>query len=100
MAGSTPFGRLLYAAIRKSGVSANAFAKSVGTSSGFLSNVYSGKRRPPVDRLGQRMDKLGLQGEERSEFLLQAHLMHCTPFIQKAFEEQRAVIARFREQQG
>lgn len=83
----TDFGRVLYACISRRGWSANHFARSVGMSSGFISGVYSGLKKPPVERLGDWVKKLQLNKEEARDFILLAELEHVkssAPAIYKA----------------
>ena len=72
----TAFGRVLYACISRRGWSANHFARMVGMSSGFVSGVYSGLKKPPVERLGDWAKKLQLSKEEAAAFVLLAELEH------------------------
>ena len=78
----TEFGKMLYAAITRRGMSANQFAAKVGVSSGFLSGCYSGKKLPPLDRIPKWIMHLGLRGDIRKRFIMLAELCHCPKRVQ------------------
>ena len=72
----TNFGKILYAHIAEVGMSANEFAKNVEMTSGFMSAVYTGKKRPSLKRLDDWADCLKLKGKPRQRFKLAGHLEH------------------------
>ena len=72
----TDFGRVLYACISRRGWSANHFARMVDMSSGFVSGVYSGLKKPPVERLVEWAKKLQLSKEEAQAFVILGELEH------------------------
>lgn len=52
------------------------FAKKVGTSPGFITDVMKERRTPPIDRIPAWSDVLGLKGSERERFLELAVITH------------------------
>ena len=80
---------MLYAAISDIEMSANEFASRVGVSSGFISGVYTGTKKPPTDRLKDWAKFLRLRGAARQAFLVQGHLEHATPELRKEFNALR-----------
>lgn len=87
---ATPFGSFFYEVLRRQGLSANRFAKRVHTSSGCLSSIYSGVRRPPLDRIQTWADALGLHGPDREAFVTLANLEHTPPLIRDLVRDLRA----------
>ena len=83
----TDFGKILYEHISKAGMSANEFARKVEMTSGFMSAVYTGKKRPSLRRLNDWADCLGLKGKTRQRFILAAHLEHVTDVIKGVFKQ-------------
>ena len=77
----SPFGRLLYHAISNMGLSANAWSQTVGISSGFISGIYQGIKRPSMDSIEQWANALNLHGSVREEFMILAALTHTPPLI-------------------
>jgi len=93
----TDFGKVLYASISNVGMSANEFARRVQMSSGFISGVYSGLKKPPIDRLDRWVKVLKLVGVEREAFVLLAHLEHATPLLRQLFYQYRDLALRAKE---
>lgn len=85
----TDFGITLYSSISNINLSANEFARRVGMSSGFISGVYSGLKKPPLDRLDKWVKVLKLVGDQRDVFILKAHLEHATPLMRQLFSKYR-----------
>jgi len=84
----TTFGIVLYNLITRRGWSANEFARRVGVSSGFISGIYTGFKRPPVKRLGKWVRALKLEEHEARAFRLLAELEHAkivAPTLHRAF---------------
>lgn len=96
----TKFGIALYQKIREAGISANKFGKIIGTSSGFLSNVYIGKRRPPLHSLDEWCSVLRIEGDEKDQFVELAHLEHCPKYIVDRYLALKAEIAKAGKQLG
>lgn len=92
VANPTAFGQLLYTCIGRQGLSANEFAQRVEMSSGFISGVYSGNKRPPLDRIPDWAAALKLRGSERNRFVLRAHLEHASPTLRKTFDQLRKAV--------
>ena len=76
---ATPFGRMLYHSISGIGLSANAFAQRIDYSSGFLSGIYQGLKKPPLNAIEDWCDVLKLKGNAREEFLVLAAIEHSPP---------------------
>lgn len=70
------FGGFLAERIERAHLTRIAFAKAIGSSSGFMTDVIKGRRTPPLDRLDTWADVLGVTGAERQQFLLLAGLAH------------------------
>jgi hypothetical protein len=70
------FGRLLKLHIQASGRSISAWARMVGITQGFASNLMAGRRTPPLRELETWADSLALGGEERQRFLDLAAIAH------------------------
>jgi hypothetical protein len=71
------FGTLLKHHISASGRSLSAWARAVGITQGFASNLLAGRRTPPLGELETWADSLGLAGEERQRFIDLAAIAHC-----------------------
>lgn len=80
------FGPLLRKAIKSSGGSLRAFASGSGSSPGHVSNVAKGRHLPPLAKLEQWADALGIAGRERERFLLAGRLEHCPTEIRRYVE--------------
>jgi len=63
------------------GLSANAWSQTVGISSGFISGIYQGIKRPSMDSIEQWANALNLHGSVREEFMILAALAHTPPLI-------------------
>ncbi len=72
----TPFGRMLYHSISEAGMTASKFSRKAKTTSGFLSGIYQGKKKPTLKALDKWCRILGLEGNQREEFVLLADLEH------------------------
>lgn len=81
------FGQRLYGAISAKGLTANVFARSVDVSAGFLSGVYSGNKKPPLDRIEGWADTLSLRGRERKAFIMVAHLAQASQTVRDLFRQ-------------
>jgi len=79
---ATPFGRMLYHSISGIGLSANAFAKRIDYSSGFLSGIYQGLKKPPLHAISDWCDVLELEDNAREEFMILAAWEHTPPILQ------------------
>ena len=82
----TAFGKLFYHHIAAAGLSDNHCAKAWKTSSGYLSGIAGGSRTPPLSRVVEWAEYLGIPGGARIEFYAQAALMHCPEVVQKAVD--------------
>jgi len=70
------FGSLLKHHIAASGRSLSAWARTVGITQGFASNLLAGRRTPPLRELESWADSLGIAGEERQRFIDLAAIAH------------------------
>jgi hypothetical protein len=70
------FGTLLKHHIAASGRSISAWARMVGITQGFASNLMAGRRTPPLRELEAWADSLALADEERQRFLDLAAIAH------------------------
>jgi hypothetical protein len=70
------FGNLLKHHICATGRSLSAWARTVGITQGFASNLLAGRRTPPLKELETWADSLALAGEERQLFLDLAAIAH------------------------
>jgi hypothetical protein len=65
----TPFKDVLYDCIRRRGLNTRSFAKLAGVSQAFVSDVANYHTPPPLDRMEQWADILGLEGQHRDYFI-------------------------------
>lgn len=92
------FGQLLKQELARKAMSALAYAQRLGyRRNGFVSNVISGKRTPPLDKLDTWMDALDLPAAERAEWWLQANLAHAPEAVR---EDHRRLLARIATLEG
>lgn len=91
------FGGFLAERIERARLTRIAFAKAIGSSSGFMTDVIKGRRTPPLDRLDAWADVLGLDGQERTLFLDLAALAHLPDEVRPRFltiyQEHRELMA-------
>ena len=66
------------------------FAALGETSHGHVSNILTGRRRPPLDKVAMWAELLGIDGEEREEFVRQAELMHTPAGVLAEYLRMRA----------
>lgn len=72
-------------AVSLSGLTQRTFAKLAGITQGHVSNVITGKRLPPLDRMQEWADLLGIYGEDRAEFVRLAEIAHTPPGIRAEY---------------
>lgn len=84
-----PFRQLLDGHLTRLGMSRLAFATAVGTSSGNLTNIFKGRRRPPLTQLRKWADVLGLNDNDKREFLEAAASEH-SPDLASDLDQVRA----------
>lgn len=84
------FSEVFERALDKAGFKQLGFARKVGTSQGFVSEILRGNRTPPLDRIEKWAEALGLKSEERVEFIRHAHLAHCPDTIRDDYLRLRA----------
>lgn len=82
-----PFPALLAQHIARLGWSHRAFARKLGRSNGFVSQIIRGERLPPLDLIESWGDELGLSTTERDAFILEAKLEHCPESISASYRE-------------
>ena len=61
------------------GKSRRELARALGYSAPAISQICTGRHKPPLDRMPAWAEALGLTGAEREEFLLLARLEHTPP---------------------
>lgn len=72
--GVVDFAEIFRAALKRKGHTHASFAEKTGVSAAFVSLVATRKSKPPMDRMDQWADELGLAGPERSQFKMYAGL--------------------------
>jgi len=81
----TPFGIVLYGLItEKLEASANEFARRADYSSGFISGVYSGLKKPPLRSMKDWGKLLRLDKEEKMGLNFLAELQHTPSTVRTA----------------
>jgi DNA-binding Xre family transcriptional regulator len=81
------FGVLLGVMIEKRGFTERSLAKAIGISKSAVNGIKVGERTPPIEKLGDLCDTLGLHGSERSRFLALAHIAHLPDAVQDRWEK-------------
>lgn len=76
--GLTSFGDVLYRHIEATGHSIRAYAPRLGVSQSMLSQIRTGLRPPPLDRVEEWAKTLNLSGKER-EYFLDLAALACAP---------------------
>jgi transcriptional regulator with XRE-family HTH domain len=77
------FGNLLKAHISASGRSISEWARTVGITQGFASNLLAGRRTPPLRELEAWADSFGIAGDERQRFIDLAAIAHLPDTAQE-----------------
>lgn len=81
------FTDLLAVHLHRRGMSGSDLAEAVGgMSQQTIWRVTTGKRPPDVDSLGKMADALGLEGQERRDFVFAGGLANCPIEIVQEFE--------------
>lgn len=75
-------------------MSMNGFAKMVGAGSSSISQIASGKRRPPLEQIEHWSEVLGLKGERRTEFQESACLEHTPDMIRTEYAKLKVQVQR------
>jgi transcriptional regulator with XRE-family HTH domain len=88
--GATLFGHELYRAIDAAGMNARDFALRVRVSTGYLSNLRCGRRRPPLERIRGWAKTLRLSTDLTRRFVFLGFLMHCPAEIRDLVMEAHA----------
>lgn len=91
------FPTLLRQRLARKKPSLRALAHAFGHSPGAISDVASGRRKPPISEVAGWADFLGLTGEERSGFILAAGLSRSPVVVCERVQE---LEARVRELEG
>jgi transcriptional regulator with XRE-family HTH domain len=81
---------VLYSAIAAAGMSPKDFARRVRVSTGYLSNLRCGRRRPPLERVKSWATILRLDAVFTRNFVFLAYLMHCPVEIRDLVMEAHA----------
>lgn len=92
------FASYLRERIRTQGLSLRATAARASMDPAYLSRVVTRVKRLPVERIEPLADALGLQGEERADFVRRAHLSLASPALRSLIAELEAENARLRAQ--
>jgi transcriptional regulator with XRE-family HTH domain len=79
------FGALLAECLTKKDLSHRAFARLVGSSNGFVSQVIRGERLPPPDLIPAWAETLGLDKAGSDELWLHANLAHCPAWMREKY---------------
>jgi transcriptional regulator with XRE-family HTH domain len=89
------FSRLLRAALEdaKPPRTQTWLAERLGITQQHASDIVNGKHRPPRDKIEAMAELLGLDGDKRQEFLVEAYVTHVPDFI-------RARLRRLEDQLG
>lgn len=78
--------------------SALGLAKKLGYEGNWMvSSVLNRERAIPVDEIERWSDALGLEGDEKAEFILVAHLERSTTFTREYVRQIRHEVRRNRE---
>lgn len=83
------FGAHLQSLLTERGLSGLGFARRVGTASSTISQISSGKRTPPLERMDAWATALGLKGAARARFIELAQLAHCPEPIAREYVRQQ-----------
>lgn len=96
------FGQLLLEHLQRRDISLREFAKQVEYDPTNISKMVHQARKPPLKRMEQWCDSLGLRGNDREEFLDAAHLAAATPRVRSLVErlEKRAELLQRRQARG
>ena len=87
---------LKYYMVRRS-LKGYELAESLGITAGMLSKVMKGERYPDKD-LDPLANELGLEGQERHEFLVLGYLARSNPLLSQVIDEQREEIQKLKKQ--
>lgn len=79
-------------------LSQRVFAEKAGISGGYPAHFLTGKRPPPLDRLTQMADALGLTGQDRQAFTQAAHLAHAPGEVRALVNSLRLDLAKSRQE--
>jgi transcriptional regulator with XRE-family HTH domain len=79
------FTDIFAAALEQAQILRKDFAAKAGTSPGFITDVIQGRRTPPMDRINQWAEILGLTGRKREAFFDLAAIAHLPPEAQPRF---------------
>jgi transcriptional regulator with XRE-family HTH domain len=81
------FADVMKAALKRRDLSQRKFADLAECSGGFVCDVINDKRTPPLDRIMQWADALGLEDEDRQRFMDLAGIAHLPATIRPTFEQ-------------
>ena len=76
---TNPFGTYLTDRWKALGISQAEFCRRIGSPAGWIQQVRSGVKTPPLERMQRWADALSISGVERSYFCDVARLMHIPP---------------------
>ena len=80
------FGAFLDGILRSRGISHRLFARQIGSSQGFISQIIRNERRPPIDRIDAWISVLDLSSEQADQFRWLAHLEHATDWLRQEID--------------
>ena len=86
------YGEMLKSLIAQKGYGLREFAQRVGYAHSNISAIMAGRRPPPLDRIERWADALGLDGQERQEFLEEAYLAHAPQQVRHIVDRMRVEI--------
>jgi len=89
-----PFGRLLEDALQRNGLSQSAFALQAGVPRSVVSEVISGRRKPPKDQADRWMRVLEVSSEEQLTWRRAAALGRADPILAAWITELEGEAAR------
>lgn len=92
------FAEMLQTGLMRKNFNQTEFARLVGCSSGWLSNILYDRHRPPGDlaTLQAWANALGLTNNERQEFIEEALLQHTPEPIEMEYRKMRERLNRRR----
>ena len=79
------FARFFADALDQAKILRKDFAVKAGTSPGFVTDMIQGRRTPPLERITEWAELLGLKGRKRETFFELAAIAHLPPLAQPHF---------------
>lgn len=88
MVGTLDFSDELRRHLQRLGISQNRAGPLLGCAGPFVNQLIRRVRTPPIDSLERWADALGLEGADRTRFIIAGHLAHASPLIRSLVAEQ------------